>query len=298
MGKIIGNENERAIGTSNDLGAYRGIRFNEYQHGNHWGGYLNFSKFKKVLHSPGHVFGPQFEADTPARKLGRLVHVLVFDPESFSRSFVIPEPMPRRTAEQRLEADRRDAEYADSNITPITEELYSKAVGISEQVRSHPAVEAMLRAKFDAELSISWLDPSYSPGPLKGRLDYYSELGGGVVGDLKTCGIGQARPDKFVAIACGSISNYHWQAAWYARALKAVGLPFKHFLWIAAETDGPRSVSVIECNSEIIEIASREIDQHLKALQEHWLKMIPNHLGYGSKIISVETPTWIKERAL
>lgn len=282
---------DRSVGS----GAYAGLPFSMYSTTlNHL---VNFSRFKHIKHSPGHVMTVESGPDTSARKLGRLVHLLTFEPRALGRHFAVPEAMPRRTADQRIAADARDRDLEVSGITPVTQELWDRAHVLASNARNHPAVTAILSKSFTPELTLVWEDPCFPGGRLKARLDYYSESVG-VVADLKTCGIGQARPDKFISIACGALSNYHWQAAWYMRGLKALGMPANSFVWIAVETDGPMCVSVINCNSEILEYANREIEQHLKSLSDYMTAGSLSFLSYGSKIITPETPAWVKEKSL
>jgi len=209
-------------------------------HGLPFGGYLdlpgwNWSRIKHMTDSPRHV---RHAADTPdvdtaSRAWLRAVHCLVLEPARLDEDFAV------------FDGTRRGRVY-DSFVacnpgrTVLRPQDLASAMETAAAIREHP-VAAGLLAEGEAEVSMTWVDPSTGL-TCKGRADWVGPRG---LVDLKNLGSTSERAVS-AAVARG---QYHGQLAHYVAGLEANGVEVPAAYLVVAEGRGAQDVAVFRLDA-------------------------------------------------
>ena len=192
------------------------------------------------------------DKETPAMVTGRAVHVAVLQPHVW-------------------------ASYACSTK--------DAALGneIAQAVRRHSRAGAILR-RGRAEMMARWDDVTAGV-PCKARFDWYDEELGLVL-DLKTTTDASAR--EFAR----SVANfrYHVQAAMYLDALRALGRPADHFVFLAVEKAPPFDMALYELDEDAIAAGRRAMRADMAKLVECSVR--GEFPGYPEMIQTLSLPAW------
>lgn len=183
--------------------------------------------------SPWHARYSEQE-QTEAKDKGTLLHALVLEPESVESRFhrFVGE---KRTKEAKEEWERAEAQ----GLVVVRADAWDEVEAEAGRVRA--AVAPLLDAATGTERVLLWTDPETGLG-CKARADLLLPDG---MADLKRFSR-SAHPRSFVA-ACATYGS-HFQAAWYMRGARILGLPCSRWRWIAVEANGP--VTVYEARPE------------------------------------------------
>lgn len=224
---------------------------------------VNWSTLKHMLRSPlayKYALESTERRDTPAMALGRAVHALVFDPETFSDDFCIWEGGTRRGKEWQSFVDDHEG------ATILKEDEADLAAIIAAAVRTHPMTQPYLKVAGLFEQPLRWTDPDTGL-PCKGRPDWIVPDLAALI-DLKTCGSIDGRAFGNDAYKYG----YHMQLAHYAAGVElALGWRPQQVLIVAVEKTAPHDVGVFEIDGEtmaLADIAVHELLRQVKACSD------------------------------
>lgn len=215
---------------------------------------VNWSALKEMRRSPlhyAHILKQPREDSTTLAK-GRAIHTAVLEPDRFPIEYAVFEGKARR--------GKAWAAFRDVNDTKtiLTLEEYTRALAIRDAVRAHPPAARYLRSA-RRELSLAWVD-AVTGLPCKARLDVLSEVDGRIfVVDLKSTHDLDMRRFGSIAARLG----YHSQLAWYARGMKACGIPCDGARIIAVEQDAPHDVGVFVVDDDLLYAGDEEVRELL-----------------------------------
>lgn len=226
--------------------------------------------------------------ETPSMLLGRMVHALVLEPETFKNENAIgPEVKTRNSKEWKEFA----AENEGKNLFKPSEIGVFKA--IADSVLKHPISSRMLTG---GEAEFSYFATDKDTGLLtKCRPDYFN--GGGLI-DLKTTA--DASFEGF-SRQIGNLA-YHIQAAFYLDVFNSSqGTTIKDFFFVAVETKAPYAVAAYKLDDLHIE-AGREayknaLSQYAKYMEEKMNNPDADVLyGYPCEIQNIQVPYYMLDK--
>lgn len=226
---------------------------------------VNFSSLKWMARSARHYkhFLENPSKDTDPKKLGRAVHMAVFEPERFAASVTKWDAQtdtgtakPRRGKDW----DAFVAAHADKEI--LTAGDFAKCEAIQKAVRSHKPAQKYLVGR--SEVTVRWTDEQRAIN-CKCRLDLEAADVETIV-ELKTTF--DASP---IAFGRQTYSlNYHTQAAWQLDGFRRAPLGvdgFKHII-IAVESSEPYVVQVYRLPTAALELGEETFNHWLDQLVE------------------------------
>jgi hypothetical protein len=252
-------------------------------------GRVNWSTLKWMLRSPAHYRHAALEEfeDSDPKRLGRVVHLAVFEPEWFDERVARWDGKVRNGKAW----DAFKAEHAHREI--LTAAAYDEAIAISAAVKRHPLARPLLTGG-RAELSVLWthtpsvsgqLLPSYQVA-CKGRLDYLLGGEGEPIVDLKATR--DASPEGFGRQAWSF--RYDAQAAFYVDGVAAVTGKRRPYVLIAVEETPPYAVGVYQV-PDVILAGGRELYTNLlERVAECRAK--DSWPDYGEQVRELELPRW------
>jgi exodeoxyribonuclease VIII len=228
--------------------------------------------------------------DTDSKRVGRALHTLTLEPDTWQRAVVVAEVKSGRVQWAQAEQDH-------PGLTVISPDEYAKVVGMRDAVRRHPLALIILNAPGIVEASIVWTDAETGVDCMA-RTDRVAGCGepfaATVVADLKSTK--DARERSF----CGSVMEYgyHVQAAHGLAGLNAYdahkGLPprERRSVLIAVETEPPHGVLVYELADSMLaegeRVRRRILKQYAECLKaDVWP-------GYNESLNPLEAPAWAK----
>lgn len=206
--------------------------------------------------------------DTRSMKLGRAIHCMLLEPDTFSDRFVVAGSCSAtlKSGDRKGELCGRQSTYMDPTgdwycgthepkdkaphgMEVITETEMRQAEGVRESLKSSP-VMGMLRRPGWSECSIVW---EYGGLPIKGRLDRACLEGSRpTIMDLKKCQPGKATQEEMERAILNH--GYHIQAAGYVRGIEALTGKTPEFWWIFVEDKPPYDVNVQLASAQVIGI--------------------------------------------
>ena len=195
---------------------------------------LNYSGAKQILRSPAHYKAwleaqAEDESDSPALKLGRLVHLACLQPKEFLDRVKIEPNVDGRTKEGKAIKEAFKATLAEGDET-VTDELYAQIDGIAESVEF--AINT-LKPDQSCWVTEKPYTKDFDGITIKGRPDLVFKIKGCEalqILDVKTCQ--SAEPAAFAR----DIANYkyHLQAAFYSELVGTT-----NFFIVAVEKEPP-----------------------------------------------------------
>jgi hypothetical protein len=230
---------------------------------------VHFSRLRNMAKSPAHYLSALTieRADTPAMRLGRLVHMLLLEEEAPVAIFD-----GRKIGK---EWDAFEKAHAGREIVAPSEMLLAE--NIAAAVMANETARDLLTGA--CEQHISW---SFAGRECAGRLDVWTPER---VVELKTTG--DAEPGRFVRTALRMA--YHAQLAWYQDGLSAAGLggPEQAFI-VSVESKAPHVVTCLELTARALDFGRR--------LYVLWFEQLRNcersgiWPGYASGIVPFDAP--------
>lgn len=223
---------------------------------------VNFSTLKAMAISPLHyrhaVSVPR--EDTDAMALGRLMHAMVFEPETIDSRYVVWDGG-RRAGKA---WDAFVAEHAGKEILRAPQD-WERAEAVRDAVLAHPVAAGYLEAG-KAEQTLCWTDVGTGVA-CKGRTDWTTPKH--VIVDLKTTRSISHRDIQRSLVGL----SYHAQAAMYCDGYRAMMGHVATFAWIYVEQFPPHDVAVYTCPSEVL--------IHGRDLYRGWLEMVASCRASG-----------------
>lgn len=182
--------------------------------------------------------GEAEEPKSDALLFGNVFHCLALEPETFASRYAVK----RENGATKAGKEEKSAAQA-AGVQLVALEMFDAAKGMAEAVRRQKLVQRMNEAPdVMREVSVYWTESvSGVEIPCKARIDFLATvLGFGMVTcDLKS--ITDASPEELSRSMFKW--GYHRQAAWYRRALAAVGIPSEVFVLLAVEKAAPYIVT-------------------------------------------------------
>ena len=224
---------------------------------------LNYSNFKHIGKSPLH-YQYQLTApkkDMPAWVMGRLIHLLTFEPFEFEASYMVWEGR----KDKRTKAFQAAIEEADGRevVTPAEHE---RALAVAKRITAHPTMSALLaRPDVQCEQPLYWEEDPV--GPCKGKPDLYVVEGSHhLMLDLKTFNTTDSHQVQMSAFKYG----WHLQMAHYLSGLSHIhGIPTKVNAYLfVAEQDEPFDVRCFKWSNDSLELAFNERERLLAILAD------------------------------
>lgn len=250
------------------------------------------SMLKLLAKSPAHMKHAieHPEPDTPDQLIGTITHVAVFEPKRLETCcWVKPETYqdPKTIDWKKWNGNAnacKDWLAAHQDRPIISQENYTRVLGIRDSVARHPAAALALKTG-KAEQSLFCEDPETGL-QLKCRADWMS---GNAFADLKTCLDASESGFKKTVAQRG----YHIQAAMTLHIAEILGLGKEHFIFIAAEKEPPYAVAIWELEPEDLEIGRNQFRRLLSRYLE--CTVSDSWPAYSKNIERLSLPAWAKK---
>lgn len=240
---------------------------------------LNYSGAKQILRSPAHyqAWLNAEQKDTPALKLGRLIHTATFQPKEFNATVAIAPEVDRRTKAGKEAYETFQASLpAGSEV--VDQETYDLVCSVTESAEKAIASLGCDVTKWQAEEPVH---KEWGGAIIKGRPDLVTEINGEkVVLDLKST---QDAGEAFAR----DVHNfkYHLQAAFYLELTGA-----KRFILVAVEKDAPFAHRLYELDEASV-AEGRKLMESAMAAYVQCLKF-NSWPAYDSGLTSLSLPRY------
>ena len=275
-----------------------GLSRHEYESFGGW----NASLLKLALSkTPAHAYREYLDPDrvrspeTPAMRLGTLVHEALLEPLAFESHLVTDKGATTKSYALEL----AQAEAVGKRL--VQEKERDQAAGIALSVRSHPVIGRRFPAEGHPlnELSLCWTDDGVK---CRARLDAVRWIGGTIwIADLKTTA--DANPEEFGKSALNF--NYLLQAAFYADGVRACAESIGSLLdlpegvaedapiafeFVAVEKSRPYPVARYAVTDDQIELGRKMYRRAISIVES--ARQVDHWLGYDNAAIPLELPPW------
>lgn len=219
---------------------------------------LNFHGLKEFYRSPAHYRVYRDESivekkETPAMRMGRLLHKATLEPELFLQTCVEgPEVSSKNTKIW------RDFVASHPGKDVLDAKDRNKLIGMSNAILGNKWASRMLH-RGKGERSLFVRDPETGV-LLKARTDFLSAVINGIV-DLKKCQ--DARFFQFRK----SVRNYmyHCQAAFYLKVANLLNLEKEAFVLIAVEEEPPHGVVTYQLGRDTLITGENWVDAGIRS---------------------------------
>ena len=229
---------------------------------------LSTSDIKQALDNP-YKFRIGFKTEeTPAMKLGSLVHTLVLEPSEFNKTYAIAPIADKRTKEGKAIW----AEFSEANQDKIIVDsaMYETAKGMLHSLKTSGVFE---RYFTQGEAETSYIGEAFG-AKIKVRPDFFN-LEKNLIVDLKC--VSNASAKGFQRL-CANL-RYYIQAYLYMRITGA-----KQFVFVAIETKEPYTIGIYELDYIALELAEAEVKKALQIISD--MDELDNIINvYGSQSI-------------
>lgn len=240
------------------------------------------ARFKAMLDR----MGTGQDAQTEAMLCGSVFHAMALEPGAVPMRYR-PQENSGNTRAGKDEAASARAE----GVTLIKPWMWAHCAAMSLAVQAHPLFAAAGRAQdFMSEVSVYWWERSV---PCKARIDAVASIPGfgPCIIDLKST------QDASPAAIEKSLYNfgYHRQAAWYRRALGAVGVHAPVFVLIFVEKDVPHVVTA----ANVAESAQGEALEDIRLAVDTYKECSASGIwpGYTRELVTeIDIPSWAYRR--
>lgn len=247
---------------------------------------LSYSGAKEILKSPSHykAWLEKEESDSPALRLGRLVHLASLQPQVYDRTVRVAPECDRRTKEgkeiwsmfeQSLKEGEELIKKEDSelitNVSLSARDGIDKVIGANGIIKpaSAPIVETAYEGKLDG-IAIKGRPDMVIPG-----------LNGDAIIDVKTT---QSADYKSFSKDCANY-KYHLQAAFYMTMTGAT-----RFFIVAVEKTPPYAHAIFELDAEAISVGKALMKAACLTYRE--CSLYDNWPGYPSSVQNLSLPKW------
>lgn len=203
---------------------------------------VNWSRLKEMARSPLHYkYRLDHERpDTKALAMGRGAHTAILEPDRFPVDYAVFKGA--RRAGKEWEA----FQAANEDRSILRADEYDACLAMRDAVRAHPVASRYL-AKGRAEQTVAWANPLTGLA-CKGRIDWLSDVDGGVLCDLKTTA--NLDPPWFASRVANL--KYHGQLAYYIQGLLEMDGLEPPAKIIAVESSPPYDVAVFDVGEDAL----------------------------------------------
>ena len=178
--------------------------------------------------------------------MGKIIDVLVLEPETFDNRFEIYEPFRKQSKDAKAKWAQMCEDAEKKKVTLITTEQKQKADWAAESLMDDRDAREVLEAKKKVQIKLQWYCKKNNL-PLIGYADFESAAWDlDWVVDLKATG--NADPIKFMRTA--SDLEYELQCGAYLDAYARRWFRFPEFAFLVVEFDWPFGVSFNYCDSK------------------------------------------------
>lgn len=193
------------------------------------------------------------DEETPALRMGSLLHRCVLEPESMDGAFYVkPDGMNFATKDGKAWRD----EHNDKPI--LTAEDCATIKGVKESVWRHPLASRLIKSADCERSAFTESDGLF----LKSRFDILPRSGN-IIADLKTC---ESADLNSVERAMAGY-EYYIQAAFYLKVANLLGLERSAFVFIFVEKSPPYAVAVYQPCDVLMIAAELIINRDLQTLK-------------------------------
>lgn len=217
---------------------------------------------------------------TPAMRIGSMVHRAILEPDTLAGAWVIkPEGMNFSTKEGK-------AWRAEQTLPIITAEEAATISGMRDSVHGHPLAKQILAGAKTEQC----LFAEDQHGMIrKARLD--ALVGGNLVPDLKTSASADATEFEK---SLGKF-RYHVQAAYYLDICNLLGIEKTEFVFIVVEKEPPYACAVYSLDQEAINLGRLEYQRDLALLRsclesDKWP-------AFDTECKVIGLPAWMQKQA-
>jgi len=141
-----------------------------------------------------------------------------------------------------------------------------------------------------SEISLIWKDDKTGL-PCKARLDLLVDEVK-TIADIKTTT--NPHPESWLRTSMNSGAYPHYQAHWYLRGAKALGLDVHAFCWVLMQTRPPWLITVAEAIPEMVYAAELGINKILPQIAH--CRETGIWPGYPDEIVKLDLPMWFYKR--
>lgn len=201
------------------------------------------SGLELVLRSPAHYKNRDAFSGTRNTTIGTAAHAAIFEPELFTRDYVLLAGVNDRRAKEYKDAVKA---RGDENFVLVHHEWQSIA-GLAKSIRSNPDAAAILKRPGRAELSVITKDP-ITGLEVRIRPDWVTNCGKML--DLKTTI--DARASHFTRAVINY--KYHMQNAFYIDAWQWEFAEKPEFTFLAVEKIRPHANKLYKLDALAIEV--------------------------------------------
>lgn len=185
--------------------------------------------------------------------------------------------------------EARDAAYAAGETSVLPKQLeqaQAMVTALHRQIARHEDIAGILD-EGRAEETWAWQEEG---AWLRGRPDWLPSRGN-VILDYKTTG-SSANPEDWQR-ACFENGN-DLQAAFYLRGARALGLPYRHLVFLVQETDPPYALSVVSLAPMALERAERRYEEAVSLWA--WCLKHNRWGGYPRRTAYIDPPAYLTSR--
>jgi hypothetical protein len=250
--------------------------------------------------------------DTRSKKLGRAIHAMVLEPDTFHQRHIVS----GRCCGVIKSGDRegqtcgspglifdgtgwfcgthgRGRVDATGGKTVISDNEWKRCEGVKAALKDHIANKVLARKGF-CEQSIVW---EYRGLRMKCRLDKAADGTRPVILDLKKCRVGFGTTEECQRAVYNY--DYHVSAAMYVKAVEFHTGKQPEFIWVFVEDDEPFDIQVIPASQEDLaigwHIAKSAIDRYAQCVKRG---EIPGYIAIPENIHPGGLPPWVVKEAL
>lgn len=249
---------------------------------------LSSHGLKTLLKSPQHFYShyvlKEDREQTPAMKMGSLLHSAILEPDDFRKHFRVPPKCDKRTKEGKAVWEAFTVSLL-PNQTVITEDEAKTLHGVSHAILKHPLAHKMLQGGHAERSGYTTLDDL----SVKFRADYAHD--DGFIIDLKFVHDASYSEFQRTIVKYG----YDVQAAWYRRMGSEL---WGHkedeiaFSWIAIEKTPPFALAVYNADNAILRKGHGDYTRALEIYRRcHKDNTWP---GYGDEAQLMTLPRWVR----
>lgn len=206
--------------------------------------------------------------ETPAMRLGSLIHVAVLEPDRFDRECVVEPDYgeiygKHKNGHLTAEGKAARAEFQSEHFgaTLVDAEDKFRMVGMAMSIRAHTGAAKLIHCKGANEVSICWDDPETGIR-CRGRIDKHST--GLALLDLKSCRSAHRRFFQTDA----SKRGYHAQAAMYEKGWSILTGEHEIYTLVAVESEPPFGVIVYTYGPDDIQEGWKVIRKNLRTIAD------------------------------
>ena len=241
---------------------------------------VSASMIKTVVNkTPLHLKAPP-KPETPAMKIGTMVHAAILEPELFYRDYAIFD------GDRRTKAGKEEWSNIQHNgLIPVTPAEFEMAERMNESVRKLEDVQEILE-DFGCvfEPSCFYQDPTTGMA-CRFRPDAWHKEAD-VILDVKTCQ--DASPGAFAKDIAKF--GYHIQAAHYCEGVAQITGVWPKFIFLAVEKEAPYAAAQYELDELTLSEGQSARMMGLRAIQQ--AREDDEWVGYPPNVQTLQIPRW------